>query len=317
MESHHLQIPFNHSSFFQPSTKYKRIRYLYLMRILILLVGLFGTTIIFSQDLSLNVMSFNIRFANPGDGEHDWNHRRPLVKSVIQFHEADLIGVQEALRSQLEDMKKDMPEYEWFGVCRNDGSANPNPDGEFSAILYRKDRFEKLDGNTFWLSLTPDIPGSKDWDANITRIVTWAKFRDRTNNKIFYHFNTHFDHIGVQARAESAKLIREKINSIAGNEIVILTGDFNCSDQETPYQIITDPKARPQLSDALYKSKIPHHGPLASFAGNFRLDGLIDHRIDFIFISDHVIVNKHAILSDNWNGNLASDHLPVLAEIKI
>src|SRR5688500_16875247 len=120
-------------------------------------------------------MSFNIRYPNPNDKDHYWDNRRPLVASMIRFHEVDLIGVQEAHRRQLDEMVTDMPEYTWFGLCRTDGSTTPNPDNEFSAILYRKDRFELLDGNTFWLSETREKPGSVSWDAAFPRIVTWAK----------------------------------------------------------------------------------------------------------------------------------------------
>ena len=270
-----------------------------------------------AQTLSLQVMTFNIRFANKGDGVHDWDHRRPLAASIIRFHQVDLLGVQEAHRSQLDDMVENMPEYDWFDVCRTDGSAHPNPDGEFSAILYRKDRFEKLDGNTFWLSQTPDKVGSTGWDAALPRIVTWTKFRDKQSGIIFYHFNTHFDHKGEQARAESAKLILKKIKEIAGDSKVVLTGDFNCGETEAPYKNITDTTVPFQLIDAMTISKIPHHGPRATFAGTFQISGLIDHRIDFIFVSKSIEVLRHAILSDNWNGDLASDHLPVIAEIRM
>jgi len=261
-------------------------------------------------------MTFNIRFANKGDGEHDWDHRRPLVASIIRFHEVDLLGVQEALRSQLDDMVSDMPEYDWFGVCRTDGSTQPRPDGEFSAILYRKDRFEKLAGNTFWLSQTPEKIGSVGWDAALPRIVTWVKFKDRQTGKIFFHFNTHFDHIGEQARAESAKLILRKIKEIVGDGEVILTGDFNCGETEPPYKNITDTSASFHMTDAMTISRIPHHGPMATFAGTFQISGLIDHRIDFIFVRGNVEVLRHAVISDNWNGNLASDHLPVMAQVR-
>jgi endonuclease/exonuclease/phosphatase family metal-dependent hydrolase len=132
-------------------------------------------------------------------------------------------------------MVKDMPEYSWFGVCRTDGSTNPVPDGEFSAILYRKDRFELLDGNTFWLSETPEEKGSVGWDAALPRIVTWVKFKDKQTGKVFFHFNTHFDHIGVVARNESAKLLKQRAHSIAGDTPVIITGDFNCGENEQPY----------------------------------------------------------------------------------
>jgi endonuclease/exonuclease/phosphatase family metal-dependent hydrolase len=282
-----------------------------------LLVFLWMVTALAAQPSSLQVMTFNIRYANKEDGIHDWDHRRPLAVSIIRFHEVDLLGVQEAHRSQLDDMVADMPEYEWFGVCRTDGSVNPNPDGEFSAILYRKDRFERLDGNTFWLSQTPDKVGSVGWDAALPRIVTWAKFKDRQNGNIFFQFNTHFDHIGVEARAESAKLILKKIKEIAGDMPVVLTGDFNCGDTEAPYKNITDTSVPFHLTDAITISKIPPHGPTASFAGTFQISGLIDHRIDFIFVGGKIEVLRHAVISDNWNGDLASDHLPVFAEIRL
>ncbi|HEX5112301.1 MAG TPA: endonuclease/exonuclease/phosphatase family protein [Saprospiraceae bacterium] len=285
--------------------------------LLFILFSLIYISQVLTQTASFQVMTFNIRYANKGDGVHDWDHRRPLVASIIRFHKVDLFGVQEALRSQLDDLVQDMPEYEWFGVCRTDGKVNPNPDGEFSAILYRKDRFERLEGNTFWLSPTPEIVGSVGWDANLTRIVTWAKFKDKQNGNVFYHFNTHFDHMGVVARAESARLILKKIQEIAGSDPVVLTGDFNCSEKEEPYQVITDPSSAFHLVDAKTISRLPHHGPEASFAGTFQISGLIDHRIDFIFVRQRVVVFRHAILSDNWNGDLASDHLPVLAEIRM
>jgi len=267
-----------------------------------------------AQDTSINVMTYNIRLPHKGDGIHYWDNRRPLVASMIQFHEADLIGVQEAHRRQLDDMVADMPEYAWFGVCRTDGTVNPDPDNEFSAILYRKDRFQRLDGNTFWLSATPDKVGSVGWDAALPRIVTWAKLMDMQSGKEFFHFNTHFDHIGYTARHESAKLLLNQIKLIAGDTPAIITGDFNCSDAALPYLTITLGSG---FSDAMKITKLPHHGPLATFAGNFQVSGLNDHRIDFIFTNKKVEVLKHAVLSDSWNGNFASDHLPVFAEIII
>ncbi len=269
-----------------------------------------------SQDNSFNVITYNIRYPNPGDGNNYWDHRRPLVVSIIKFHEADLIGVQEAHRRQLDEITSDVHGFGWFGVCRTDGSENPQPDNEFSAIIYRLDRFERLDGNTFWLSETPDVV-SKGWDAAYPRIVTWAKFKDKQTGKIFFHFNTHFDHMGVTARNESARLILKKIETIAGNHPVVLTGDFNCEETETPYTTLTTSSSSTQLRDAMAVSKIPHHGPSTTFAGDFKISGLIDHRIDFIFIKNNFDVLRHAILTDNWNGRLASDHLPVLADIKI
>lgn len=270
-----------------------------------------------STNPPLQVMTFNIRFPNPDDGFHYWPNRRDLVASMIRFNEADLVGLQEAFRSQLDDLAARLPDYEWFGVCRTSGTTTPNPDNEFSAILYRKDRFEKRQGGTFWLSETPDAAGQKGWDANLPRIVTWAEFRDKASGKTFFHFNTHFDHVGQVARRESAKLILAKIKAIAGNAPVVCTGDFNARPSDEPIQVITDPKNPDALKDGYRITKMPHHGPTGTSTNGFLFPGVPDARIDYIFVKNRVSVLKHAILSDSWSGLLPSDHLPVLARISI
>ena len=148
------------------------------------------------------------------------------------------------------------------------------------------------------------------------RIVTWVKFRDKNTNKVFFHFNTHFDHVGEQARAESAKLILTRMKMIAGENPVVLSGDFNSIETSTPYLLLTDHQSAYPMRDAILASQSPHHGPHGTFSGNFQLPGVGNHRIDFIFIHNNISVLKHAILSDSWDGRLPSDHLPVLAEIK-
>lgn len=275
------------------------------------LAFLFLTTLTMAQD-DIRVMSFNIRFANPNDGVDYWPNRKELVASMIRFHEADIVGLQEALRTQLDDLVELMPDYGWYGLCRTDGSVNPVPDNEFSAILYRKSRFILLDSATFWLSENPEKPGSTGWDAALPRITSWVKFRDRASGKEFYHFNTHFDHRGELAREESARLLVERLGSKAAESPVILTGDFNCEPTHEPYRIITAKGSG--LADALFLSKMPHHGPLSTWSG-FQFPGLPGRRIDYIFINDKVKVRKHAILSDSWSGRFPSDHLPVLAEV--
>ena len=257
-------------------------------------------------------MTFNIRYPNPNDGFNFWPNRKELVASMIQFHDADLIGVQEAFRSQLDELTQMLPAYAWVGLCRTDGTQNPDPDNEFSAILYRKDRFEVLESQTFWLSPNPSEVGSKSWDAALPRIVTWVLLRDKQTQQEWYHFNTHFDHMGKQARVESARIILQKIKAIAGNKAVILTGDFNCTPTDLPYRTLTDNDTR--LKDALYASETPHHGPLSTWS-NFQFPGLPDRRIDFVFVNDQVHVLKHAILSDSWSGRFPSDHLPVVARV--
>lgn len=268
-----------------------------------------------AQSNTLRVMSFNIRYPNPEDGFNYWPYRKEMVASMIRYHNADLIGLQEAYRSQLDDLITLLPGYSWYGVCRNDGSTEPDPDGEFSAILYRDDRIAKIEGSTFWLSQTPEQAGSVGWDAALPRIATWCKFRDKTNGLEFYHFNTHFDHMGQEARAESARLILQKITAIAGAQPVLLTGDFNAMPTDLPYRILIDEKGDGHLQDALYLSQFPHHGPLATWTNAFQFPGIPGRRIDYIFVKNGIKVRQHAILSESWSGRLPSDHLPVLAEV--
>lgn len=287
------------------------------MRLLCTALLIFALNLAAAQETTVNVMTFNIRYPNPDDGFNYWPKRKELAASMIRFHEADLVGVQEAFRSQLEDLQSMLPGYRWFGVCRTDGSTAPDPDNEFSAIIYQGDRFELLEGNTFWLSPTPEKVASKGWDAALPRIVTWAKFRDLRSNRTFYHFNTHFDHRGEQARAESARLLVQKIAEIAGGAPVVVTGDFNCTETSEPYQILTDRNNKSALTDALTVSETPHHGPMGTWTNSFQFPGVPGRRIDFIFIKDNIKVLKHANLSDSWGGRLPSDHLPVLARIQI
>lgn len=264
------------------------------------------------QKESLRVMTFNIRYPSPADGVDYWPNRKEMVASMIRFYGADVVGLQEAFRFQLDELSALLPGYAWYGLCRTDGSMEPDPDNEFSAILYRQSRLDMLDSGTFWLSEAPDSAGSKGWDAALPRICSWARFRDKAGGGAFYHFNTHFDHIGEQARQESARLILSRFKSIAGDEPVLLTGDFNCTPTDEPYRLLTAKESG--LADALFRSEEPHHGPLSTWSG-FQFPGVPGRRIDFIFVNKQVQVLRHAILSDCWSGRFPSDHLPVLAEV--
>ncbi|MCB9272790.1 MAG: endonuclease/exonuclease/phosphatase family protein [Lewinellaceae bacterium] len=275
---------------------------------------MFGLSAATAQAENLRVMTFNIRYPNPGDGVDAWPNRKELVASMIRFNGADIVGLQEAFRFQLDELSALLPGYAWYGLCRTDGSKTPNPDNEFSAIFYRQDRLEILDSGTFWLSESPDTPGSKGWDAALPRISSWARFRDKANGQVFYHFNTHFDHMGAQARAESARLIMARIKAITSGEPILLTGDFNCTPTDEPYRILTSETSG--LADAMFLSEMPHHGPLSTWSG-FQFPGVPGRRIDFIFVNDKVQVLRHAILSDCWSGRFPSDHLPVLAEVHL
>jgi endonuclease/exonuclease/phosphatase family metal-dependent hydrolase len=157
------------------------------------------------QSQEVNVMTFNIRYNTKNDSLNAWPYRKDNAASQIRFHNVHILGVQESLHEQMMDLSQLLLKYKYTGVGRDDGKIK----GEYSAIFYDTTRLKLMESSTFWLSLTPDVPGSKSWDAAITRIVTWAKFKDAISKKIFYVFNTHFDHIGKEARRESAKLLKQ------------------------------------------------------------------------------------------------------------
>ncbi len=259
------------------------------------------------QDSALRVMSFNIRYNTSQDGNHAWPNRKDNVASLIQFHRADLVGVQEALHDQIQDLEERLPAFGRIGVGRDDGKTA----GEYAAIFYRKDRFEMMENGTFWLSETPEVPGSKSWDAAITRIVTWAHFKDRITGDAFYHFNTHFDHMGVQAREESARLLTQRMASIAGESPVICTGDFNIEDPSPAYAVLAQ-----SLTDARRAAHEAPYGPEGTYQG-FEVTTAPGRRIDYIFVANGVEVARYAALSDQWQGSYPSDHLPVLADVTL
>jgi len=156
----------------------------------------------------INVMTFNIRYNNPNDGINQWENRKDNVCGIIKKYHADIVGVQEALFDQVTYIDDQFPKFEFIGVGRDDGKKS----GEFSAIFYDSSRFKKINSDNFWLSETPEIPGSLGWDAACVRIVTWGQFRDLKTGKSLFVFNTHFDHLGKKARIESAHLLRNLAN---------------------------------------------------------------------------------------------------------
>jgi endonuclease/exonuclease/phosphatase family metal-dependent hydrolase len=288
----------------------------------------------------LRVMTFNIRFDNPRDGANAWPLRKDKVASMVRLYAADIVGMQEALRNQIDELAKSLTTHNWVGVGRNDGKDA----GEFTPIFYRRDRLELLDKNTFWLSDTPDKVGSRAWDAALPRIVTWTKFKDKRTEREFFVFNTHFDHQGRVARLNSAKLLRAKAAEIAGDLPALAIGDFNCTPDSAPYKWMigaptesvspesggakspvevkapaeikpADANAPPALVDAASISKHPLHGPTTTWNGFQQLAP--GRKLDHIFLRGPIVVEQHAVLADHWDGLWPSDHLPVLAEISL
>ncbi len=310
----------------------------------------------------LRVMTFNIRYDNPRDGLDIWANRKDKVASMVQLYDADIVGMQEAQRNQIDDLAKRLPKYRWVGVGRQDGKDG----GEFTPIFYRGDRLELVEHHTFWLSETPDQAGSRSWDAALPRIVTWGKFTARpqapaakgesgrsaenaAENGEFFVFNTHFDHLGLVARLESAKLLRAKVAEIAGDHPAIVIGDFNCLPGSPPYLWLTGQApppptvdsanagsvnagsakgdgakalaiepvapAKDALADAMLNAQRPHHGPTTTWNGFKALAP--NRKIDHIFVHGLITVVQHSILADHWDGRFPSDHLPVMVEITL
>jgi endonuclease/exonuclease/phosphatase family metal-dependent hydrolase len=263
-----------------------------------------------SATTPLRVMTFNLRLDVASDGPNAWPHRRDRVAALIRFHGADVVGVQEALAHMLTDLDGRLPGFARIGVGRADGRAG----GEFSAILYRADRVELIDSGTFWLSPTPDVPGSKGWDTAIERVATWGRFRDRRTGCRYVHLNTHFDHIGEQARQESARLIRRRLADLSAGLPVIVTGDLNAEPTSAPYRVFTRDTiagAIPPLRDALTVSKDGHYGPTSSWTAFKEIEP--GRRIDYVLVSQPITVLAHGILTDRWDDRFPSDHLPVVA----
>jgi endonuclease/exonuclease/phosphatase family metal-dependent hydrolase/glycerophosphoryl diester phosphodiesterase len=278
---------------------------------LLLPIGLLLSLSLAAQEAPLHVMSFNIRLDVASDGYNAWPHRRALAESMIRFHGADLLGVQEALPGQMEDLRQMLPEFASHGVARDTG-----PWGEYSALFYRRQRLRLLEGSTFWLSETPDVP-SKGWDAALNRIATWAKFEDRLSGKQFLCINTHFDHRGEQARRESARLLLRKIAELNPQGLpLVLLGDFNSHPGSEPYRLLTQAPENERLYDAYHASLLPPHGPEGTWSG-FSFPGEPGSRIDYVFFCNEVAVLRYGALSDSWAGRFPSDHLPVLAELLI
>lgn len=252
---------------------------------------------------TLRVMSFNIRLDTRADGENQWSNRREQVVETIQAFQPDLLGLQEVVAHQGDYLIESLPEYEHLGVGRDDGKRR----GEFSSLMYKKDRFERLDHGHFWLSTTPEVPGSKSWDTSITRMVTWAKLRDRHSGQTLVYLNTHWDHRGAQARLESAKLMRDWIAQHAADLPVIITGDFNTTEDIEPYQVLTAAGLRDSYR-VVHPERSKEEATFNGFRGN-----VAGSRIDWILHSAHFQPQAADIVRTNRDGRYPSDHYPVTA----
>ena len=275
-----------------------------------ILLLLFSCSAFYASAQELKVMTFNIRLNTSSDSLNAWQYRKDHLASQVLYHHTELLGVQEALNDQMVDLQQRLPAYKFIGGGRDDGKRK----GEYSAIFYDTATLQLVETQTFWLSETPTVAGSKGWDAAITRIVTWGKFKYKSSGKIFYAFNTHFDHIGKIARRESALLLLKKVKEIAGSTPAVITGDFNSTPQDEPIIVVKNEKDPLHFTDTKELSQTPHYGPTGTFTG-FAAKERDDFPIDYIFVKGKWKVKDHATISQSWNGRFASDHFAVVATL--
>ncbi len=251
------------------------------------------------KEHTITVASYNLRYDNPEDSvrQNGWQQRCPVIANLILFHDFDIFGTQEGLHHQLEGLKNKLSGYEYIGVGRDDG----NQKGEHSAIFYKTGKFELLQKGNFWLAENTDIP-NLGWDAACIRICTWGEFREMKTNFKFFFFNLHMDHMGVDARKNSAGLVLDKIKLIAGQSPVILTGDFNVDQHDESYFLFDRSGL---LKDAYNQAEI-RYDTNGTFNG-FDPDAKTDERIDHIFLTKDFAVDRYAVLTDSYRVKLKKD----------
>lgn len=267
------------------------------------LIILFSLSV-FAFGQTTELMSFNIKYDNKSDTINNWNDRKEKMVGLLKHYEPSIIGMQEVLINQLEYLDTALPTYKYVGVGRDDGKEK----GEFSPILYDTKSYKLLKSETFWLSDTPQKI-SVGWDASMERICTYALFEDLKTKKKIYVFNTHFDHRGVKAREESAKLILKKIKEINTDNLpLVLMGDLNLKPDQEPIKILKN-----NLDEGQEITKKPFYGPAGTFNGFDNRP--LDYKIDYLFVKN-LKVETYRHIDDRMDNNKhISDHLPVLAKV--
>ena len=261
----------------------------------------------FAMAQNLRIITYNIRLNIASDGINAWPNRADQVSALLDFHQAEIFGLQEAMIEQIEDIQAALPKMKWVGVGRDDGKKA----GEFSPVFYDAEKFKALKDGGFWLSETPEKPGL-GWDAACNRVCTWIVLKEIKTGDKFIVFNTHFDHMGIKARTESAKLILKKIKELNTDKLpVILMGDFNLTPDKEPIGVITS-----ELNDSRAITKKPPYGPVGTF-NSFKWDAPMKDRIDYVFVSDQIEVKRYATLTDSKDQRFPSDHQPVLVVLEL
>lgn len=265
----------------------------------------------FVSAFEIDALSFNIRFDTSKDGENAWPKRKEMVGQWVKSESPDVIGLQEALRHQIDDIKKVATAYSEYGVGRDDGKSR----GEHCTILYLKKRFslDKSDCGTFWFSDTPEKVASKSWGNEIPRICTWARFIEKKTEKGFYVYNVHYDHRSQPSRLGASELIIQRISKRKrSNEPIILMGDFNASENNPAIKIFKDEPLN--LVDTFRVVK-PDEKMVKTFHG-FRGGSFSGGKIDHVFMLPKMgKVSSAEIVRFNKEKRYLSDHYPVRAKL--
>ena len=262
----------------------------------------------------LTVMSFNIRYGTAKDGENHWTARREMLFDVVREQDADLVGLQEALASQIDEIVAAVPIYAVVGVGRDDAARA----GEFSAILLRKDWLRVAEAGTFWFSDTPSVPASKSWGNNVTRICTWARFVDR-DGRGFYHFNLHLDHESQPSRERSTALLKQRIEARAVmTDPVIVTGDFNVGERNPALPVLVGrgPGDATAAFVDTFRVRHPDDTTVGTFTA-FKFGATGGDKIDYVLVQPGTEVLAADILRTSRNDRYPSDHFPVVARIRL
>jgi endonuclease/exonuclease/phosphatase family metal-dependent hydrolase len=281
----------------------------YLFLILIAIISMFPVKNYEYE--TIKAMTFNIRYGTANDGENAWDYRKDMVFQVICNSGCDFVGLQEAMIFQIEEIISQCPSYTYIGLTRE---ADPT-EGEASPVLYNKIKWELIEGETLWLSETPEKPGSRSWNSSLPRIFTWGKFKHRENDEELLIYNTHYDHMSAEARYNSSRILIEHIYSRINGLDIILLGDFNASENQAPIKYITTNQVQ-TLSDAYRTVNIQHSENDMTFYGwNDHKPGT-GKRLDYIFFTGALIIESSEVVTFNIDGRYPSDHMPVIAEFR-
>lgn len=254
------------------------------------------------------VMTFNIRLITTADGDNIWTNRSLQVCDFIASKKPDVFGVQEATKTQMDDLTQHLDKYAFVGVGRDDGKEK----GEYSPVFYNKEKYRLIKSGTFWLSETPEVP-SMGWDAACRRVCSWAVLQNIKTGNSFVYANTHLDHMGVQARSNGAMLIKVKLSQIANDLPMMITGDFNVTKEDAAYSTMCN---RFFLLDDAYLSAPKRVGLKSSWNNWGRVKDEEGSIIDFIFITPNLKVKKAYIHDGNLgNGHYLSDHNAVYVDL--